>query len=541
MRGPMAAAHRERRLRPCRSSISRSPASRSPRRRRWPIEDVAADLGLDEDELELYGRYKAKVSLEAIERRRDVAPGKLVAVTAITPTPAGEGKTTTAIGLVDALDAKRPLRGRLPARAFRRPGLRDQGRRRGRRPLAARADGGPEPPLHRRHPRGRRRQQPACGGASTRTSTTATSSASTRGTVTWRRCLDVNDRALRSRDHGAGREGQRRSTRETGFDITAASEVMAILAVARDLDDLRERLSRITVGRSFDGEPVTAGALGAAGSMAVLLKDALKPNLIQTLEGSPALVHAGPFANIAHGNSSLVADLLALRLADYVVTESGFGADMGFEKHVDIVCRMGGLRPSAVVLVATDSRAEAPRRRRPPPGAANLRRHIEIVRGLRLRVRSSPSTSSPTTRTTTSSSFAHWRASTARSPPRPVRVHARRSGRRRAGRGRRGRERADAVAPLRVRARRPDPAEDREGRSPGLRRRCGRVLAGSAADDGATRCRGARPAARVPGEDAPVALARPGPAERARKVSRCRCASSAPTRARAGSSHSAAT
>jgi formate--tetrahydrofolate ligase len=208
--------------------------------------------------------------------------------------------------------------------------------------------------------------------------------------VGWRRCVDINDRALRSVVVGVGGRANG-YVRETGFDITAASEVMAIVAVARDLHDLRERLGAITVAYTFEGAPVLAEQLQAAGSMTVLLKDALKPNLVQTLEGQPALVHCGPFANIAHGNNSLVADLVALKLGDYVVTESGFGADMGMEKFLNIVCRVGGLSPSAVVLVATakalkhhggDSEGgldaiEA--------GSANLRRHLEIVREFGLR------------------------------------------------------------------------------------------------------------------------------------------------------------
>jgi formate--tetrahydrofolate ligase len=170
--------------------------------------------------------------------------------------------------------------------------------------------------------------------------------------VSWRRCLDMDDRVLRQIVVGLGPKVNG-NPRETGFDITAASEVMAIVAVARDLADLRERLGAITVGRTFEGEPVTAEQIGAAGSMAVLLKEALKPNLVQTAEGQPALVHCGPFANIAHGNNSVVADLLGLKLGDWIVTESGFGADMGFEKFVDIVCRGAGIAPSLVVLVAT--------------------------------------------------------------------------------------------------------------------------------------------------------------------------------------------
>ena len=215
--------------------------------------------------------------------------------------------------------------------------------------------------------------------------------------VGWKRALDMNDRALRSVTIGQGGRANG-YPRETGFDITAASEVMAILAVARDLHDLRERLGRITVAHSYDGgRAVTADDLGAAGAMTVLLKDAIKPNLIQTLEGQPCLMHAGPFANIAHGNSSLVADLIGLKLADYVVTESGFGSDMGMEKFFDIVCRIGGLRPNAVVLVSTvralkhhgglddDTRGDRQQSRQAiETGAANLKRHLGIVAGFGL-------------------------------------------------------------------------------------------------------------------------------------------------------------
>ncbi|MBA2537838.1 MAG: formate--tetrahydrofolate ligase, partial [Actinobacteria bacterium] len=203
-------------------------------------------------------------------------------------------------------------------------------------------------------------------------------------TITWRRCVDMNDRALRQIVVGLGGRANG-YVRETGFDITAASEVMAIVAVARDLFDLRRRLGAITVAYTWDGEPVTAEQLQAAGSMAVLLKDALKPNLVQTLEGQPAFLHCGPFANIAHGNNSLVADLVGLKLGDYVVTESGFGSDMGMEKFLDIVCRIGGLSPSAIVLVTTvralkhhgddpDGGVEAVER-----GGENLKRHLGIV------------------------------------------------------------------------------------------------------------------------------------------------------------------
>jgi formyltetrahydrofolate synthetase len=204
-------------------------------------------------------------------------------------------------------------------------------------------------------------------------------------TISWRRCIDINDRALRDVAIGLGGKANG-YTRQTGFDITAASEVMAIAAVAADLQDLRRRLGAITVGNTYEGEPVTAEQLQAAGAMTVLLKETIKPNLVQTLEGQPAFVHCGPFANIAHGNNSVVADRVALKIADYVVTESGFGSDMGMEKFFDIVCRLGNLRPDAVVLVATvkalkhhagdpDGGAEAIE-----IGGANLARHLDIVR-----------------------------------------------------------------------------------------------------------------------------------------------------------------
>ena len=207
--------------------------------------------------------------------------------------------------------------------------------------------------------------------------------------ISWRRCMDMNDRNLRNVVTGLGGRAHG-APRETGFDITAASEIMALVAVARDLQDLRRRLGAITVGQTYDGEPVTAEQLRAAGSLAVLLKDAIKPNLVQTLEGQPAFVHCGPFANIAHGNNSLVADRVALKLGDYVVTESGFASDMGMEKFFDITCRIGDLRPDAVVLVAT---VRALKHHAGDPdggldaievGAENLARHIGIVNGFGL-------------------------------------------------------------------------------------------------------------------------------------------------------------
>jgi formate--tetrahydrofolate ligase len=337
-----------------------------------PVAEVAADLGLDDDELELYGRHKAKVRLSAIDRRRNAAPGRLVTVTGITPTPLGEGKTTTAIGLVDGL-----VRNGLSAVAcLREPsmgpvfGIKGGGTGGGRAQVAPME----EINLH------------FTGDLHAVTSATNLLAAMVdahlfhgnelgidAATVTWHRCLDVNDRSLREVTTGAGLR--------TGFDITAASETMAILSVARDLADLRRRLGRVMVARTADGDPVTAEDLGAAGAMTVLLKDALKPNLVQTLEGSPALVHCGPFANIAHGNNSVVADALGLGTADLVVTEGGFGSDMGFEKHVHLVCRQSGFEPSAAVLVATLRALSHHGGGDLATGADNLGRHIDIVRG----------------------------------------------------------------------------------------------------------------------------------------------------------------
>ncbi|HET9323042.1 MAG TPA: formate--tetrahydrofolate ligase [Gaiellaceae bacterium] len=344
-----------------------------------PIAEVAADLGLDAEELELYGRDKAKVPLAAIDRRNGAKPGKLVAVTAITPTPFGEGKTTTSIGLVDGLARS----GRNAVVCLREPsmgpvfGIKGGGAGGGRSQVVPMED-------LNLHFTG----DIHAVGSATNLLAAMLDAHLFHGnelridpqTITWRRALDVNDRALRRIVTGLGPTGG--VARGTGFDITAASETMGILAAARDFADLRARLGRITVGRTLDGRPVTAEDLGAAGAMAVLLRDALKPNLIQTLEGAPAIVHAGPFANIAHGNNSLVADLLALRTADLVVTEGGFGSDMGFEKHVHLVSRRNGFHPNAVVLVATLRALRHHGGGDLNEGSANLKRHIEIVRGL---------------------------------------------------------------------------------------------------------------------------------------------------------------
>jgi formate--tetrahydrofolate ligase len=354
-----------------------------------PIEEIAAAAGLRPDEVEPYGRTKAKIDLGVLERLRGTADGKLICVTAITPTKAGEGKTTTSVSLTQGLGHI----GRKPVLCLREASLGPVFGIKGGAAGGGYAQVVPMEDLNL-HFTG---DIHAIGAANNLLAALLEAHllhGNELGidplSVGWRRCLDINDRALRNVVVGIGGRANG-YVRESGFDITAASEVMAIVAVARDLHDLRARLGAITVAYTFDGEPVLAEQLHAAGAMTVLLKDALKPNLVQTLEGQPALVHCGPFANIAHGNNSLIADLVALKLGDYVITESGFGSDMGMEKFLNIVCRAGGLTPSAVVLVAT---AKALKHHGGDPeggldaierGAENLRRHLEIVGGFGLR------------------------------------------------------------------------------------------------------------------------------------------------------------
>jgi formate--tetrahydrofolate ligase len=357
-----------------------------------PIETIAERTGLTPDEFELYGRHKAKISLDVIERMADRPDGKIVCVAGVTPTKAGEGKTTTAVSLTQGLGKI----GKNPVLCLREPSLGPVFGIKG-----GAAGGGltqvvPMEDLNL-HFTG---DIHAIGAANNLLAALLDASILHSNPhkidalrVGWKRALDMNDRALRQVALGLGGRANG-YPRESGFDITAASEVMAILAVARDLHDLRVRLGAITVAYSYDGgKPVTAEDLGAPGAMTVLLKDALKPNLIQTLEGQPCLMHTGPFANIAHGNSSLVADLIGQKLGEYVITESGFGSDMGMEKFFDIVCRKGGIAPSAVVLVATvralkhhggledDPRADsAEALAAVEKGAANLVRHLGIVK-----------------------------------------------------------------------------------------------------------------------------------------------------------------
>ncbi len=354
-----------------------------------PIEEIASLAGLEPDEVEPYGRTKAKIDLSVLDRLTGTPDGKLVCVTAITPTKAGEGKTVTAVSLAQGLGHV----GRKPVLCLREASLGPVFGIKGGAAGGGYAQVVPMEDLNL-HFTG---DIHAIGAANNLLAAMIEAHllhGNPLGldplTIGWRRCVDVNDRALRTTVVGLGGRANG-YPRETGFDITAASEVMAIVAVARDLHDLRDRLGAITVGYAYDGEPVLAEQLRAAGAMAVLLKDAIKPNLVQTLEGQPALVHCGPFANIAHGNNSLVADRVALKLGEYVVTESGFGSDMGMEKFLNIVCRVGDVRPSAVVLVAT---AKALKHHGGEPeggldaierGSANLERHLKNIEGFGLK------------------------------------------------------------------------------------------------------------------------------------------------------------
>ncbi len=365
-----------------------------------PIIEIAHEVGLEPDDLELYGKYKAKVHLEVRDRLKDRPPGKYVDVTAITPTPLGEGKTTTTVGLSQALGAHR---GQRVFTCIRQPSMGPTFGIKGgaagggysqivpmedfnlhltgdihaitaaNNLLAAQIDARM---LHERAITDDEKlakalcpdetfaasiaRRAARLGIRAQNLSELTSDERRRlfrldidpDSITWQRVMDINDRMLRRIEIGLGEE-EMGSERFTGFDITVASEIMAILGLTTSLPDMRERFSRMVIGTNRQGEPVTAEDLGVAGAITVLMKDAIMPNLMQTLEGTPAFVHAGPFANIAHGNSSIVADQIALKLADYVVTESGFGADIGMEKFMDIKCRYSGLIPNVVVMVTT--------------------------------------------------------------------------------------------------------------------------------------------------------------------------------------------
>ncbi|MBQ1270379.1 MAG: formate--tetrahydrofolate ligase [Clostridia bacterium] len=313
------------------------------------IGKIADKAGIPEDALELYGNHKAKININKLPN--DKEDGKLILVTAITPTPAGEGKTTTSVGLHDALCEI----GKKSIVALREPSLGPVFGVKGGAAGGGYAQVIPMEDINL-HFTG---DFHAIGAANNLLAAMIDNHIYQGNAlnidpcrITWRRAVDMNDRQLRNITNGLG--GRTNGVpREDGFDITVASEVMAVLCLASDITDLKERLGRIIIGYTRDNQPVTAGQLNAAGAMAALLKDALKPNLVQTLEHNPALIHGGPFANIAHGCNSVIATKTALKLADYVVTEAGFGADLGAEKFLDIKCRMAGLNPSAVVIVAT--------------------------------------------------------------------------------------------------------------------------------------------------------------------------------------------
>ena len=316
-----------------------------------PIKDVAASIGIEEDDLELYGKYKAKISDELINRTKKNTDGKLILVTAINPTPAGEGKTTTSVGLGEAF-------GRLGKKALialREPSLGPCFGIKGGAAGGGYAQVVPMEDLNL-HFTGDFHAITSANNLLAALLDNHIQQGNELGIdprqIVWKRCMDMNDRVLRNIVVGLGSKMDG-MVREDHFVITVASEIMAILCLADDMADLKKRLGRIIVAYTFDGKPVTADDLQATGSMAALLKDALKPNLIQTLEHTPAIVHGGPFANIAHGCNSVRATKTALKLADYVITEAGFGADLGAEKFFDIKCRMAGLKPDAVVLVAT--------------------------------------------------------------------------------------------------------------------------------------------------------------------------------------------
>lgn len=354
-----------------------------------PIADIAAALGLASDDVIPYGKYKAKVDHRLVKKMAAKDDGKVILVTAISPTPAGEGKTTTSVGLADALHAL----GKNVVLALREPSLGPVFGIKGGAAGGGYAQVAPMEDINL-HFTG---DLHAIGAANNLLAAMVDNhifQGNALGLdprrITWKRCVDMNDRQLRYLTDGLG--GKANGTpREDGFDITVASEVMAVFCLASDLADLKARLARIVVGYTYAGAPITAGQIGAAGAMAALLKDAFDPNLVQTLEHTPALIHGGPFANIAHGCNSVVATRLAQKLGDYVVTEAGFGADLGAEKFLDIKCRLSGLAPSAAVIVATvralKHHGGCPKEALGVPdltylekGSANLLRHIANLR-----------------------------------------------------------------------------------------------------------------------------------------------------------------
>lgn len=353
-----------------------------------PIVDVASQLDISDDELELYGKYKAKISPDVLERLKDRPNGKLVLVTAINPTPAGEGKTTTNVGLSMALNKL----GKKTITTLREPSL---GPCFGIKGGAAGGGYSQVVPMDdiNLHFTGDFHAITSAHNLLAAMLDNHIHQGNALDIVTkkivWKRVMDMNDRSLRHIIVGLGKKGDG-VMRESGFDITVASEIMAILCLATDIEDLKARLSRMVVAYNSKGEAVTAGDLQATGAMALLLKDAIKPNLVQTLENTPAIIHGGPFANIAHGCNSVMATQTALKLGDYVVTEAGFGADLGAEKFFDIKCRYAGLKPDVAVIVATvralkmnggvakDNLAEE-NLEALKAGSANLLRHLDNV------------------------------------------------------------------------------------------------------------------------------------------------------------------
>ena len=315
-----------------------------------PIAEIAEKAGIDEKYLDLYGKYKAKINISLLNEP-SAKDGKLILVTAINPTPAGEGKTTTTVGLADGL---RQL-GKKSVVALREPSLGPVFGVKGGAAGGGYAQVVPMEDINL-HFTGDFHAIGAANNLLAAMLDNHIHQGNTLGIdpqkITWKRCVDMNDRQLRFVIDGLGGSANGK-TREDGFDITVASEIMAVFCLATSIADLKERLARIIVAYTYDGKPVTAGDLKADGAMTALLRDALSPNLVQTLEGTPALVHGGPFANIAHGCNSVLATRMAMKLGDYAITEAGFGADLGAEKFLDIKCRVAGLRPSAVVVVAT--------------------------------------------------------------------------------------------------------------------------------------------------------------------------------------------
>ena len=314
------------------------------------ITEIAKTAGIDEKYVEQYGNYKAKIDLSILNENKNTE-GKLILVTAITPTPAGEGKTTTTIGLADGMKKL----GKNVMVALREPSLGPVFGIKGGAAGGGYAQVVPMEDINL-HFTGDFHAIGAANNLLAAMIDNHIHHGNSLGIdvrrITWKRCVDMNDRQLRNIVNGLG--GKINGTpREDGYDITVASEIMAILCLSNSITDLKDRLSRIIIGYSYSGDPVTCGQLNAAGAMTALLKDAIKPNLVQTLEGTPALVHGGPFANIAHGCNSVIATKLAMKLSDYAITEAGFGADLGAEKFLDIKCRFAGLKPAAVVLVAT--------------------------------------------------------------------------------------------------------------------------------------------------------------------------------------------